>query len=306
MCGRYFFGTAVVVAAVAGLTQRAPAQQVKIGSPFMTISDKFYENFQVGLQPMGRMGSGGGWFFAPGTNATPPQFGGYDPGADARFGFNIRAGGQNFGLTLTAGQGTDRSLVLEEPTIVIPNGGTGSLFSGSMRPFVTGVVPVVGTAPPGMGWPMMGGQSSVSPLRQKLEQLREEEDKSRAEAIRDEQREAQAAARDDAAPQRDDAPLVLKGGKSPAAGKSAGAAATPARSRSSANHGDVSLAEIRRQQATADAARAEEIETLVEKARGHEEAGKPGLAKIYYQQAALRATGQTRQDLVAKIRSLPK
>lgn len=292
MSGRYFFSTAVVVAAVAGLTQWASAQQVKIGSPFMTITDKFYENFHVRLQPLGRTGSRGGWFFAPGNYATPPQFGGYDPAADARFGFNIGS----FGLTLAAGQGSDRSMVLEEPVIVIPNGGTGSLFSGSVRPFVTGVIPIVGTAPPGM----------VSPLRQKLDQLREEQEKSQAEAVRDQQRDAQAAARDDAAPQRDDAPLVLKGGKSPAAGKSAGAAPTPARSRSTANHGDVSVAEIRRQQAAADAARAEEIEALVEKARGHEEAGKPGLAKIYYQQAALRATGQTRQDLVAKIRTLPK
>jgi hypothetical protein len=30
------------------------------------------------------------------------------------------------------------------------------------------------------------------------------------------------------------------------------------------------------------------------------------LAKLYYQQAALRATGETRQQLLAKLRALPK
>jgi hypothetical protein len=37
-----------------------------------------------------------------------------------------------------------------------------------------------------------------------------------------------------------------------------------------------------------------------------EAAGKPHVAKIYYQQAASRATGELKQDLLAKIQSLGK
>ena len=42
----------------------------------------------------------------------------------------------------------------------------------------------------------------------------------------------------------------------------------------------------------------------IEKARGYEEAGKPGLAKVFYQQAAARAEGELKKQLLDKIRSL--
>ena len=74
---------------------------------------------------------------------------------------------------------------------------------------------------------------------------------------------------------------------------------------STANHGDLSVAEIRRQQAAPqDAARNQKIEVRIEKARGLEDAGKAGLAKIYYQQAATRADGELKKQLLEKIRSL--
>ena len=73
---------------------------------------------------------------------------------------------------------------------------------------------------------------------------------------------------------------------------------------STASHGDISVSEIRRHQALENAAREQEILVKIEKARGYEEAGKPGVAKIYYQQAAREAEGEMKQKLLAKINSL--
>jgi hypothetical protein len=103
-------------------------------------------------------------------------------------------------------------------------------------------------------------------------------------------------------PARDDAPLVIQGGRMAGSG-SEGSAATGASAGSTANHGDLSLREIRQQQAERDAARQYEALVLIEKGRGKEADGQPGLAKIYYQQALSRAEGTLREQIEAKIRS---
>lgn len=284
-------------------TPRIQAQQVQLTSPLQTINDSFYENFGFGGINMGRSGPRGGWYFRTGpSNSTPPPFGGYDPAADARFGMQF-GGPFGLGFNMAAGQGSNRSNTVTAPTIVIPNGGSGYLFSGSMVPFVTGVIPVVGNAPMGPMMPVVPQtQASVSPLAERIAQLRQQQQAAEQEAA--EAAPAAALNPAPAAPARDQALLVLRGGRDPG-----GAAAKPpvisaAAASSSANHGDISVAEIRRQQAQQDAARQEEIQVRIEKARGCEEAGKPGLAKIYYQQAASRADGELKQQLLDKIRSL--
>ena len=143
--------TAIVVWAGLACWQDAGvyAQQVQLTSPFQTINDSFYENFGFGGINLGRSGPGGGWYFRTGpANSTPPPFGGYDPAADARFGMQF-GGPFGLGFNMLAGQGSNRTHTMTAPTIVIPNGGSGYLFSGSMVPFVTGVIPVVGNAPMG-------------------------------------------------------------------------------------------------------------------------------------------------------------
>lgn len=296
---------AVVIGA--GLVCSQPAgvgaQQVQLTSPFQTINDSFYENFGFGGINMGQSGPGGGWYFNTGpANSTPPPFGGYDPAADARFG--MRFGGPfGFGFNLLAGQGSNRSNTVVAPTIVIPNGGSGYLFSGSVTPFVTGVIPVVGNAPMGPMIPVVAPtQPSLSPLAERVAQLQQQQAAEQAAPAA-----APAAGRNAAPalnPARDQAPLVLKGGPAPAAAAAARPAVSGSAANSSANHGDVSVVEIRRQQAQQDAARQEEIQVRIEKARGYEEAGKPGLAKILYQQAAARAEGELKKQLLDKIRSL--
>jgi len=272
----------------------AVAQQVQLTSPFQTMNDSFYENFGFGGINAGRSGPRGNWNFNTGpASSTPPPFGGYDPAADARFG--MRFGGPlGLGFNMLAGQGSTRSNTVTAPTIVIPNGGTGSLFSGSIRPFVTGVIPVVGDASFGPMLPMPP-QSAVSPVAQRVAQLQQQRAATQAGGPG-----AGVAPAPPAPAARDAAPLVLR----PAAGEAdAGRPATRAAG-STAAHGDLSVAEIRRQQAAEDATRLEEIQVRIEKARGLEEAGKPGLAKIYYQQAATRADGELKKQLLDKIRTL--
>lgn len=125
----------VLAASAAVCAHRAGAQQVVVGAPFNNVGDSFYENFGAS----GSWSNGNAFFNWGGGGAIPPV-GGYDPSADARFGF--RVGGLN--LNFTAGQGSDRFASSQTPMITLPNGGSGNLFNGSISPFVTSFVPVVG------------------------------------------------------------------------------------------------------------------------------------------------------------------
>ena len=108
--------TAIAIGLSALVTSAtASAQQVNVETPFHSVGHSYYE--QIGV----RWGlRGNGWFFNSGGLA-PVPFGGGDPNAAAHFGF----GGQNGFFTITAGQGSDRSLVSSSPSVTIMNGGQG-------------------------------------------------------------------------------------------------------------------------------------------------------------------------------------
>ncbi|MBT4844383.1 MAG: general secretion pathway protein GspD [Planctomycetaceae bacterium] len=72
-----------------------------------------------------------------------PQFGAYDAGTAAQFGFAILSDIEVFFL-LEAAQGDTRSNVLTAPKVTLFNGQTASESDLSQRPFVTGLTPVVG------------------------------------------------------------------------------------------------------------------------------------------------------------------
>ena len=284
MCRMRYLVFTVVVGCGAWQSSPVSAQQVQLTTPYHQLHDSFYENFGVGWG-VNRMGPKGGFFFNTGpANSTPPPFGGYDPASDTRFGGGVVGKGFNLGFSMGAGTGSTRSNVMESPTIVIPNGGSGSLFSGSQRPFVTSVVPVVGEggvfsgATPGV---TPANQNSVSPIRERLTRLQQGEVPAKSH---------QASSHDPDAP---------------AAGQTGSARAVASSSAdSTANRGDLSVTEIRRQQSAEDATRQAELLDRLEKARSYEEAGKLSIAKVYYQQAAARATGQQKQHLLEKIQSL--
>src|SRR5262245_9776572 len=136
----YFLATACLAA----LISPAPAQQVNLDAPFNSVGHSFYE--QVGV----RWGlSGRNWFFnfggpGPGAGVAPP-FGGFDPNAGANFGAGFRGNGFNGFFNLSAGQGSSTNFSSASPSVTVMNGQTGYFADTQQRPFVTGLVPVVGS-----------------------------------------------------------------------------------------------------------------------------------------------------------------
>ena len=76
-------------------------------------------------------------------NAAVPAFGGFDAGSAMNFGFAILSDIEVF-LLLQAAIGDTRSNVLTAPKVTLFNGQQASISDTSQRPFVTGVIPVVG------------------------------------------------------------------------------------------------------------------------------------------------------------------
>ena len=148
--------------------------QVTIEVRFITLNDKFYErigvnfNFNVddnsnqiagqtpilpddrgptiafGLDPTGVPTADFDYQFTQGSfSSSIPQFGGFDANTAANFGFAILSDIEVFFL-LQAAEGDDRTNVLQAPKVTLFNGQTGFVSDTSQRPFVTGVIPVVG------------------------------------------------------------------------------------------------------------------------------------------------------------------
>ena len=72
-----------------------------------------------------------------------PQFGGFDPGQAASFGFAILSDIEAYFL-INAAQGDQRTNVLNAPKVTLFNGQTAFVADASQRPFVISVIPVVG------------------------------------------------------------------------------------------------------------------------------------------------------------------
>lgn len=267
---------------VLGVFLLAPAmpvcgQYTAVTSPFNNVGSSFYENIGVNWGF-----SAGGFNFSYGPMAVPgiPGAGGM-PGAGANLGFGFGGSGGSGFMNLHAAQGSNATINSQAASVVVPNGGTGSIFSGQVRPFVTGLVPVVGdysAIPRALGAP---AGPARSPLQESI---------ARLEASQ--WRPNSAGLQERAAPEeRPDRRAALPG---------AGVVGPV----STADRGDLGVAEIRRQQAGEDAAAEREVAVLVERARGAEARGKPNVAKIYYRQAASRATGEAKQKILARIESL--
>jgi hypothetical protein len=282
-----------------------------VTTPIRTVNDSFFENMNVGFGfgihgagfiPNDDRGPGAtigldatgaptpnlnlpfGW----GGGGVRPPFGAGGAGGGATFGFGTNGSGFNTGTNLNFSQGSSRSMVMQAPTVVIPNGGQGTLIDTIQRPFVTGFIPVVG----GVGAPVVVGgygipggfgqpiSPPVSPLFERIQRLNAQGGLQRQAQQRAEQRAAGGGER-----------MAMGGG---------GNASGP----STAEHGDLSVAEIRRQQAADSGAADKDLATWIERARGAEAAGKKNVARIYYRMAAGRATGELKQQMVAKYREL--
>ena len=74
--------------------------------------------------------------------------------------------------------------------------------------------------------------------------------------------------------------------------------------------GSESVADMRRQQAAADAVAEkqtqDEAQRLFDQAGELQATGKPGVAKVYYRMAARRATGDLKERAIAALRELSR
>lgn len=290
--------------------RRLQDQQTRVGLRFNTVNDSFFERIGVGfgfnirgtdpatianggsgivgLGPGGQpTGNGDLVFNQGGAGAALPPFGGHDPATDATLGFASQGSEGGLQFNFFGGQGSTRSMVTQEPVVVIPNGGSGTVSDTSQVPFVTSIIPVVGAHVLPLYPTRLS--PSISPVQQRLQQMQHERIQSRIQKPREvSRREAAGKAAGGGAATSDS--LRLGGG-------SAGGP-------SSADHGDLSVAEIRRRQARESASDDRELAGWIERARGAEAAGKANVAKIYYRMAARRADGELKQRLIEKLREL--
>src|SRR5262249_5275613 len=117
-----------------------------LGAPFQSGSDGVFENVgvnfgfnipsgsttgrgssSVGLSPQGMFNPGGINFGQGGAGAALPPFGGFTPGSGSSFGFTINTGRGSASFSITADQGSSRSLVSQSGSLTLMNGGTGSI-----------------------------------------------------------------------------------------------------------------------------------------------------------------------------------
>ena len=147
----------IVGLACLGAADLSTAQYSFVETPFNSASHSFYENIGTAWGVQGR-----GWFFnfGGGGMGNPAPFGGFDPNAQANFGTGFRGNGFSGNFRMTAGQGSDSTLTTSTPGVMVPNGGIGFFSDVQQRPFVLGIIPVVG--------------EPVSPLRWRLERMAEQ------------------------------------------------------------------------------------------------------------------------------------
>lgn len=258
----------------------AGGQNVVVSTPFHQIGDSFSERNGVNFG----FDAGSMQFRQGGFNSALPPFGGFDPNAGARLGFSVggRGGALSFGFA--AGQGSRRSISTTTSTIVVPNGGRGTLIDVIQRPFVTGFVPVLGGGIGGLGIGGLGGGGigsfgvgfpapSLSPPVWTYSYTPGQPIPSDAEN----RRLARIAGQSDQLERHE---------------------------LSSAEQGDISVAEIRRQQHAKDAARAAELSALLAAARAAEESGDLNTALRHYDDLRRQLDKQDRAHVEARIRHL--
>ncbi len=269
----------LVLVVSVGYPASSHAQQVVITSPFQNIHDGFYEHIGFGMG-YSNFGPRGGWFFDfNSTNGAAPPCGGW-AGGGARFGFGGRKGNSRFNFNMVLAQGNTRSMTMVAPSITVPNGYGGSIFSGSLRPFVTGWVPVVG-----QGWsvqPVIPYRHSAAELREKLRRVNNPDPESRESPRAGE-------------PQEPEPDLVLgQKEKAPAVQQFS----------SSADRGEDSLVAIRKQLEQQDRKLLAEAYELIIEGQQAELAGKNGVARIFYRQAANRCQGELQKQLLRHCEQL--
>ena len=184
----------------------------------------------------------------------------------------FRFGGPGAGVP-PFGQGYRQSLVGQMPILTLTNGIPGFIADQSISPFVTGWTPVV-------------GNNSIPPLDSEISSSG-----TGADAVRDalqRVRSGQPALPPAARPQKPAPPP---------------AAAPPARASSAAQPAP-SVAEARRLRAAEEAQSNADAQGWLDRGQEAEAAGKPGVARVCYQTAARRASGEVKQRATQRLEAL--
>ena len=151
---RFIFAAACCCGLAFVAIGRLPAAppQTTIGTSGNNGSNNFFENNTVGFgfsipggsNAGGRSAVTGISFQQGGAGDAVPPFGGFRSGDANTFGFGVNSGRGGFNLGISASQGSSDFLVAQAASVTVADGETGSISFGSLRPFVTSVVPVVG------------------------------------------------------------------------------------------------------------------------------------------------------------------
>jgi len=280
---------AIVVAALAP----AKGQQMTISTPYHSVGDSYFENMGVNW---GIRGKGFDVRFGGPTVAAPP-FGRSNPGASANLGLGFRHGGTSGFFNANWSQGWQGSCVSQVPVLTVTNGVPGTMFAGTLSPFVVGYVPVVG------GYPTIPAVFAMPPMAMPV--VPPSSSGVGADAIRQAVRSSgarQVAAlpeEDHAAPPAvPPAPAVARGAGEGSAGKLALA------QESSAGRPAPSVQEAKRLRAAEQASQHAEARVWFERGISAEQAGNLGAAKAYYHMAARRADDALHREIVQRIEAI--
>ena len=267
--------TALCAGSLLALCSEASAQMVTVGTPFQSVGDSFFEGTNLGWSLNGPN------FFATfnGGGAAPP-FGGYNPNAGIQGGFGFNGGPFSGGLNFNAAQGASRTFTSVTPMVTTLNGQPGYFTQSVQRPFVTGVVPIVGNGVVAYA-PIVSGIATppqLSPLAPQLPwqaSLAERGLKLKGRAYR---------------PDDDDAVAAVEGEGQGGGRQNLIDPLPPTR------------AERARQQAAAEAAQELAARSYLEKGIRAEGEGKTKVARLYFEMAARRATGALKDEIEGRLR----
>ncbi|HEX4000845.1 MAG TPA: hypothetical protein VHX65_20020 [Pirellulales bacterium] len=276
--------------------------QTNVGTGFQNLSNSYFSqtgvNFGfgipttmpnggsavVGLTQQGNLGQN--IMFQQGGQAGIP-FGLGQGTSGASFGYSVKTSLGTMFFGLTSSMGSDRGMTGQAASVTVMDGGTGFISDTSQSPFVTGLVPVV-------------GDNGQSVLGERLQRLANGEGTTN-------QAQLPPAPKPDAGGQADPPPQNRQ--LAPNASADEKAADAFERRLSAAQDKPVgeplaSLAEIRAQKAAEDQAVNEAYRQKLQMAESSLAAGKPGVARLYYQQVVRHANGALKQQAIEALKSL--
>jgi hypothetical protein len=180
------------------------------------------------------------------------------------------------------------------------DGVPGSIAAVTQVPFVIGFTPVVGVLGGGIGGGAVGGfgpGGQFGPMA--TQQV------SQGPSLLDERLDRIQQTGGLKSGSNASSPSSIVSHREPIANRDDSTTAKLATARqSSAGQPAASIAEIRKQQSADDKARTQEIQSLLDQGQKAQAAGKPRIARIFYQQAANRASGSLKEQADAALRSL--